>query len=191
LGRYIVVSQPATLRRKRLSSFEAFMSYFTRFSLVAMISLVLGVAAWTIRADDPPVDDDPFPDTFMTMSVSYLNQAFLSIGILGDAYASEAYKDEQAGDLLQAHFDMALHVETKLKELAAAKGLDEEDRRTIERLVKIAGLVRTQVETLEEIWNGEESKVKTWNNLRDQTAKELTAFGGATAQEQPATTPTK
>jgi hypothetical protein len=134
-----------------------------------------------------PVDDDPFPDTFMTMSVSYLNQAFLSIGILGDAYASDAYEDEQAGELLGAHFNMALHVETKLKELAASKALDEEDRKTIVRLVKIAGLVRSQVETLEEIWNGDETKVKTWNELRDQTAKELTAFGGPTQNtEQPA-----
>jgi len=165
------------------------MSHFARISFVAMVSLLLGAAAWTSRADDPPVDDDPFPDTFMTMSVSYLNQAFLSIGILGDAYASEAYEDRQAGDLLQAHFDMALHVETKLKELAASKGLDEEDRRTINRLVKIAGLVRTQVETLEEIWNGDETKVKTWNELREQTAKELTAFGGATPREQPAAGP--
>jgi hypothetical protein len=119
-----------------------------------------------------------------------LNQSFLSIGILGDAYASKAYEDEQAGELLGAHFQMALHVETKLKELAASKALDAEDKKTIERLVKIAGMVRSQVETLESIWNGEEDKVKTWNELRDQTAKELSAFGGTPAgQQQPAGSP--
>jgi hypothetical protein len=160
-----------------------------RVPLVALLIVTFAAAAWTTRAAEETIDDDPFPDTFMTMSVSYLNQAFLSIGILGDAYASEAYEDEQAGELLGAHFNMALHVETKLKELAAAKGLDDEDRKTINRLVKIAGLVRTQVETLEEIWNGDETKVKTWNDLRDQTAKELAAFGGpAEPEEQPATT---
>jgi len=156
------------------------MRYPLRISIVALIMLAAGAGAWTSRAADEPVDDDPFPDTFMTMSVSYLNQAFLSIGILGDAYASEAYKDDQAGELLGAHFNMAVHVETKLKELAASKTLDDEDRNTINRLVKIANLVRTQVETLEEIWNGDETKVKTWNELREQTAKELSAFGGAT-----------
>jgi hypothetical protein len=185
------------------------MSHFRRISLVALVLLALGAAAWTSRAADAPPDApagasakaptaedaDPFPDTFMTMSVSYLNQSFLSIGILGDAYASKAYEDEQAGELLGAHFQMALHVETKLKELAASKALDEEDKKTIERLVKIAGLVRSQVETLEAIWNGEEEKVKTWNELRDQTTKELAAFGGVKAGEQqpagspPATTP--
>jgi hypothetical protein len=164
------------------------MSHFHRNSFVTLIMLALGAAAWTSRAADAPadapVDDDPFPDTFMTMSVSYLNQSFLSIGILGDAYASNAYEDEQAGELLGAHFQMALHVETKLKELAAAKALDDEDKKTIERLVKIAGLVRSQIETLEAIWNGEEDKVKSWNELRDQTAKELSAFGGAAASEE-------
>jgi hypothetical protein len=155
------------------------MRFPLRISLVALIMLALGAGVWTTRAADEPVDNDPFPDTFMTMSVSYLNQAFLSIGILGDAYASDAYKDDQAGELLGAHFQMAEHVETKLKELAASKTIDEEDRNTINRLVKIAGLVRTQVETLEEIWNGDEAKVKTWNEIREQTAKELTAFGGA------------
>ena len=155
-----------------------------RITFVALLTLALGATVSTARAAEEAVDDDPFPDTFMTMSVSYLNQAFLSIGILGDAYASEAYEDEQAGELLGAHFNMALHVETKLKELSASKSLDEEDRRTIDRLVKIAGLVRTQIETLEEIWNGDETKVKTWNELREQTAKELTAFGGPKTAEQ-------
>jgi hypothetical protein len=170
------------------------MSYYRRIWFVSLISLALGAGAWTSRAaDEAPVDDDPFPDTFMTMSVSYLNQSFLSIGILGDAYASKAYEDEQAGELLGAHFEMAVHVETKLKELAASKALDAEDRKTVERLLKIAGLVRSQIETLEDIWNGEEEKVKTWNSLREQTAKELAAFGGTPADsanaDQPGATP--
>jgi hypothetical protein len=160
------------------------MLHHSRISFIALFALALGATASAGRAAEEAGDDDPFPDTFMTMSVSYLNQAFLSIGILGDAYASDAYEDEQAGELLGAHFNMSVHVETKLKELAASKTLDDEDRRTISRLVKIAGLVRTQIETLEEIWNGDETKVKTWNELREQTAKELTAFGGPSATEQ-------
>lgn len=134
-------------------------------------------------------EDDPFSETFMTVTVSYLNQSFLSLGILGDAYVKDTYEDEQAGELLGVHFDLAESVEKQLTLLSKSKQLDAEDVKTITQLAKIAGLIKSQAMTLEDIWNGDESKVKLWNELRDQTAKALAEFGSDAREtaEAPAT----
>jgi hypothetical protein len=161
-----------------------------RFGLACAV-LVIGVVA--LRAADvptkqpapagpsAPVDtaaEDIVSETIGTLAVGYLNQAYLSIGILGDAVAQEAYEDADALELLEVHLGMATMVSEQLQKLAKSPAMVEEDVTELRQLIQIAELIKKQGETLASIWAGDESKVAVWEKLRDQTGMQIEKFLG-------------
>lgn len=165
-------------------------SFVFSFALLAALSADVGRAAdkapvqiaapaaassaATSDADEPAVD--PLVESFLTASISYLNQAYLSVGILGDTLSTELYEDEQIGELLSAHYAMAEKVEKQLTALAKTSTFDADDKAVVEQLVKIAGLIKTQTKTLEDVWSGDEAQVAVWEKLREETSAALEVF---------------
>ena len=127
-----------------------------------------------------PVDEevDVISETIGTMTGAYLNQAYLSIGILGDAVGADVYEPEEAKELLDVHLGLAEQAELQLTALSKSPDLDAEDAAGVQQLAKIAGLIRTQGETLMAVWAGDESKIDVWTKLREETAGEIEKFFG-------------
>lgn len=119
---------------------------------------------------------DVVSETIGTLSGAYLNQAFLSIGILGDAVGKEVYGDDEAQELLDVHLGLAAMVEQQLQALAKLPDMDPDEVKTIATLVKIAGLIKQQGEVLNAVWNGDETKAALWEKLREETGRELDLF---------------
>lgn len=123
-------------------------------------------------------DDDVVSETIGTLAAAYLNQAYLSIGILGDAVAEEIYEDADALELLEVHLGTATMVSEQLQKLAKSPAMDQEDAGELRQLIQIAELIKKQGETLAAVWSGDESKIAVWEKLRDQTGTEIEKFLG-------------
>lgn len=121
---------------------------------------------------------DVVSETIGTLAGAYLNQAFLSIGILADAVGKETYEDEEAQELLDVHLGLATMVEQQLQSLAKVSSGEKEDAETVALLLKIAGQIRAQGEALHAVWNGDEAKAAVWEKLRTETGNELERFFG-------------
>lgn len=117
-------------------------------------------------------------ETIGTLAGAYLNQAYLSIGILADAVGKETYDDTEAQELLDVHLGLATMVDRQLQALAKAPGMEQEERETVAALIKIAEQIRLQGETLHAVWNGDEAKVAVWEKLREETGDALERYFG-------------
>lgn len=157
-----------------------------RRALIACLALLSAAPMLVplVRSADPPAakpsdaPSDVAGDTIGTLAGAYLNQAYLSIGMLADAEASKVYEGEEAQDLLDVHLGLATMVEEQLQKLAKSDGLDKEDAATITTLVRIAGLIKAQGNVLHEIWSGKNEKTDQWEKLREITGDELDKFFG-------------
>ncbi len=160
-----------------------------RTPVVRRLTLLVALcwAASSASAEEPAAPAaDPFVDSFLTMSLAYLNQSYLGIGIFGDALSTDLYEDEQVSELLGAHLALVTNVEARLTTLKKSPDLDADDRAVVGRLQNIASLLKSQITTLEAVYNGDESQVKKWEELRETTAAELATFE---TEEQTAETP--
>jgi hypothetical protein len=113
-----------------------------------------------------------------TLSGAYLNQAYLSLGLLADAEAGNVYKLEEARELLDAHLGLVLIVEKQLQALAKASSAEKDEVETLRALLKIAGLIKSQGQVLHNLWNGDEKQAAVWDKLRQETGDELDKFFG-------------
>jgi hypothetical protein len=127
-------------------------------------------------------EEDVVSETIGTLAVAYLNQAYLSIGILSDAVAEEAYEDADALELLELHLGAATMVGEQLQKLAKSPAMDQEEAVEIRQLIQIAELIKKQGETLAAVWSGDDSKIPVWEKLRDQTGNEIEKLLG---EEEP------
>lgn len=121
---------------------------------------------------------DVVSETIGTLTGAYLNQAYLSIGILGDAVGAEVYEPAEAHELLSVHLELAEQAEQQLTALAKSPDLEPSDAAGVLQLAKIATLIRQQGLTLQAVWAGDESKIAVWEKLRDDTANEIEKFFG-------------
>lgn len=155
--------------------------------VTAPAALPAAAASASALLDDATADDgDPFSETLMTSTVSFLNQSYVSIGILADAAGKDVFEGEELAELLDLHHTLAEQVEQQLRALAKAPGLDAADVAAINELVKLAQLNKWQCETLAEIYAGDETKEKVWEQLREAAYKELAKY----SDEEPAATST-
>jgi hypothetical protein len=136
----------------------------------------LGPAAPTLDAAAEEID--VASETIGTLSGAYLNQAYLSIGILGDAVGAEVYEPAEARELLNVHLELAEQAEAQLTALAKSPDLETSDAEGVLQLAKIAGLIRQQGLVLQAVWAGDESRIPIWEKLRDDTANEIEKFFG-------------
>ena len=127
---------------------------------------------------------DVVSETVGTLAGAYLNQAFLSIGILADAVGKETYDDKEALELLEVHLSLATMVEKQLQALAKVSSADQEEAATVAALIKIAAQIRTQGETLQAVWSGDEAKAAVWEKLREETGNDLERFFGEAETKQ-------
>ncbi len=126
---------------------------------------------------------DVFTETMLTTTIAYLNQGYMSIGILADAIAAGAYEEEQARALLEAHEALAEQVEAQLRTLAKSPGLDQEDVAAVNELVKLAQLNTLQCTTLAAVFEGNDSQDAVWEKIRAAALKELEKYGEDEAPE--------
>jgi hypothetical protein len=175
-----------------------------KFAFIAVVALF--AAAWIVRpfafAADPFAPQSAVPklaakptplgpaapaaeeeldvasETIGTLAGAYLNQAYISIGILGDAVGAEVYEPAEGLELLQVHLELAEQAELQLAALAKSPELAPDDAAGVLQLVKIANLIRQQGKTLQAVWAGDEAKIAVWEKLRDETANEIEKFFG-------------
>lgn len=155
-------------------------------SLVACVALLVSSALLVplVRSADPPAAkptdgaSDVAGDTIGTLAGAYLNQAYMSVGILADAEANNVYEADEAQELLDVHLGLVTMVEEQLQKLAKSDGLDKDDIATIATFIRIAGLIKAQGTVLNEIWNGKNEKTEQWEKLREITGDELDKFFG-------------
>jgi len=165
--------------------------------MIACAVLLLGIAV--LRAADAPKAkpapagpaapaagpaDDVVSETIGTLAVAYLNQAYLSIGILSDAVAQETYEDADALELLEVHLGMATMVSEQLQKLAKSPAMEQDEAAELRKLIRIAELIKTQGATLVAVWAGDETKIAVWEKLRDQTGTEIEKFLGEDETEK-------
>lgn len=131
-------------------------------------------------------EGDPFSETLMITTVSFLNQSYVSIGILADAAGKDTFEEQELADLLDLHHTLAEQVEEQLSVLAKAPGMDAADTAAINELVKLAQLNKWQCEALAAIYGGDDSKQVVWQQLRQAAYKELAKYSD---EEDPAATP--
>ncbi|MGC3971519.1 MAG: hypothetical protein QM775_30505 [Pirellulales bacterium] len=126
--------------------------------------------------DDASIEGDPFSETLMTTTISFLNQSYVSIGILADAAGKDVFEGEELAELLDLHHTLAEQVEEQLRVLSKVPGLDAEDVVAINELVKLAQLNKWQCEALAAIYEGDDSKQTVWQQLREAAYKELAKY---------------
>lgn len=131
-------------------------------------------------------EGDPFSETLMITTVSFLNQSYVSIGILADAAGKDAFEEQELADLLDLHHTLAEQVEEQLSVLAKAPGMDAADTAAINELVKLAQLNKWQCEALAAIYGGDDSKQVVWQQLREAAYKELAKYSD---EEEASSTP--
>ena len=144
-----------------------------------------------------PVEGNPVSDTLMTTTIAFLNQSYVSIGVLADAAGKDAYTDEELAEMIDLHHSLAEQVEAQLRVLAKSTDLDAEDVAAVNELVKLAQLNKWQCEALAGVYSGDETKEKVWQQLREAAYTELAKYSDdeetetpAAAATTPATTPT-
>ncbi len=140
-------------------------------------STTLGLTTPNTEPSAETADVDVASETLFVTSVAFLHQSFIGIGMLAETAGSGAYDGQAAADLLDTHHSLAEQVESQLRSLAAAPGLDDADREAIGELVRVAQLNKLQCEALAGFWEGDSVKEKTFETLREAAAKELDRYG--------------
>ncbi|MCE9605813.1 MAG: hypothetical protein K8U03_13035 [Planctomycetia bacterium] len=135
-----------------------------------------------VGLDDTDAAADAVSETFLTLTLAYLNQSYLGAGIFADTIASEAYEANESDELLGAQVALSQQVEQQMQALAKAPGHDRDDLEVIEGFIKVAQLNRIQWETLRDVLGGNEAKSKIWEEVRDSMFKELEKY----AADEPA-----
>ncbi|MBA4019447.1 MAG: hypothetical protein C0483_19960 [Pirellula sp.] len=139
------------------------------------------------------VEGDPISETLMTTTIAFLNQSYVSIGVLADAAGKDAYTGDELAEMIDLHHSLAEQVEEQLRVLAKTPGLDAEDVAAVNDLAKLAQLNKWQCEALAGVYGGDESKEKIWQQLREAAYTELAKYSDEEETETPAaaaTTPT-
>ena len=133
-----------------------------------------------------PVEGNPVSDTLMTTTIAFLNQSYVSIGVLADAAGKDAYTDEELAEMIDLHHSLAEQVEAQLRVLAKSTDLDAEDVAAVNELVKLAQLNKWQCEALAGVYSGDETKEKVWQQLREAAYTELAKYSDDEETETPA-----
>ena len=138
--------------------------------------LVVTPAAASPLDTATPVEGNPVSDTLMTTTIAFLNQSYVSIGVLADAAGKDAYTDEELAEMIDLHHSLAEQVEEQLRVLAKSRDLDAEDVAAVNELAKLAQLNKWQCEALAGVYSGDETKEKVWQQLREAAYTELAKY---------------
>ncbi len=133
-----------------------------------------------------PVEGNPVSDTLMTTTIAFLNQSYVSIGVLADAAGKDAYTDEELAEMIDLHHSLAEQVEEQLRVLAKSPDLDAEDVAAVNELAKLAQLNKWQCEALAGVYSGDETKEKVWQQLREAAYTELAKYSDEEETATPA-----
>lgn len=132
--------------------------------------LTLAAPATFARAADEPTDD-PFYEGFYGANVLYLNQAHLSIGLLGDAVAKKVYPGEQGAEIAKLHGAWAGIAQTELTKMSKSDEADEEDAKLLRKMAKLAGLVKAQSDAIAGLAAGDDAQAAEFGKHRDAAGK--------------------
>jgi hypothetical protein len=134
--------------------------------------LALVFAPTVARAADE-ADDDPYYTGFFNAYVFYLNQANLSIGILGDAVAKEAYDGKQGAAIAGVHVAWATMVQEQMAKVVKHDDTDAEDAAMIKKLSKIAGYIKDQATAIKGLAEGDSAQGAEFGKAREKAKKAL------------------
>lgn len=159
---------------------------------------VLGCWAWASRTPVPATAQEPaaaepagsvrlaafqgeattVKEAFGAVTMAWVIETHLAIGMLGDAVGKEVY-DLQTGEDTLAMFESFVESNRQsLRSLAKSDELDSADQKLMRDLAKVCGLFLDQCEALRGIWEGDEAAAEDWSDLRQETGELIDAIGG-------------
>jgi len=148
------------------------------FAAASFLLVNLGHSSFADVQPNAPVENetvDQMLEAIGTMGSVQLYQTYLNIGFIADGKGQEIYSDEDASELLASvvgPLDRVTKQFEALKRVAAAA----DDKKALDRLAKIAGMLKTQAASLETLWETgsnadgdrfETSRQEAWNEISD------------------------
>jgi hypothetical protein len=113
-----------------------------------------------------------------------LYQSFLNVGLLADAVEHEAYSKTEAAQILSTIVTLSQTVDGQLQKLADS-GLENDDKKALDRVRKASALVRTQAMHLQSYWtSGEKNHIDDYQRLRQQCWQELRSILGLPEEKE-------
>jgi hypothetical protein len=145
---------------------------------VALAVTFLAVTAGSATAQPTPAktvadENAVLLETVGLVAGLQLYQTYLNIGLLADAQAEGLYEEAEAAQLLGSVVGPLEKIEKQLEKVAALK-LTKDDVVAVNRMKKIAGLLRSQGKSLQSYWDTEaEDHNKKYEETRQAAWKEL------------------
>lgn len=137
----------------------------------AIVGLSAAVATMVPAADPPQAD--PFYEGFYGAHLRYLNQAHLSVGLLGDAVAKKVYEGSPATELATLHARWAAAAGSELTKVSKSDESDEEDAKLMLKMARLAGLVQAQSDAVAGLAAGDDAQAAEFGKHRDAAVKLL------------------
>ena len=113
-----------------------------------------------------------------------LYQSYLNVGLLADGVEHEAYSKADAAQILSTIVTLSQTVDGQLQKLADS-GLENDDKKALDRVRKASALVRTQAAHLQSFWSsGEKNHIDDYQRLRQQCWQELRSILGLPEEKE-------
>jgi hypothetical protein len=147
-----------------------------------------GDAADVKKSPDPAVAaanrDARLIESVGSLCAVQLYQSYLNVGLLADGVEHEAYSKADAAQILSTIVTLSQTVDGQLQKLADS-GLDNDDRKALDRVRKASALVRTQAAHLQSFWSsGEKNHIDDYQRLRQQCWQELRSILGLPEEKE-------
>lgn len=111
-----------------------------------------------------------------TMGGVQLYQTYLNIGFIADGKGQNVYTAEEAEELLMSIVAPLDHV-TKQFQSVKQIATDDDDKKALDRLSKIAGMLKGQAKSLESLWaNGSKGEADRFEKDRQDAWREISDF---------------
>jgi len=156
--------------------------FATLIGVVAFASFVLvnfGEPSFADVQENAPVENDAVEqllEAVGTMGGVQLYQTYLNIGFIADGKGQEVYSDDDAQEILTSivgPLDRVTKQFNDLKKIAT----DNDDKKALDRLAKIAGMLKTQAASLESLWaSGSDADGDRFEKHRQQSWNEISDF---------------
>jgi hypothetical protein len=136
-----------------------------------LLAATLAVAASPVLGADDE-EGDPFYEGYYFSNILYLNQANLSIGILGDSVAKKAYEGELGANVAAVHAQWAGAAQKDYLKIAKTED-GEDDAELLKKMAKCAGHIKEQADAVIGIAKGDTEQGAAFGKAREATQKLL------------------
>lgn len=147
---------------------------------MALVGLGFAFGIWgeKTEAGQNQNDRQVFLQTIGAMGAAQVHQTYLNIGFVGDGKAEEIYDAKDAKEILQSVLALHETVDKQFEKIAKLN-LEPGDRKSLERLRTISGLLTQQGKELQAFWDtGNKERAASYEKTRQQAWEEISKLSG-------------